>query len=146
MVAGEVVFHGEELLTTATSALQVRAGVLSGNPHLNEIVYAPFLVTIVDRSDPQDPVVNVSESRLLSLARFEIRNFDPGPETCPFCAAGSEAILPKVGNNWARLKGVVPGAADRDSPPVGSDLGWSHGGRSLTDKAEHERLARVEGL
>jgi len=61
-------------------------------------------------------VVLVHRSKDLKLAdgtdvvpvfHFDIENFDP--DNCPYCAAGSEAIKPKVGDgtNWRRLHGRI---------------------------------------
>jgi hypothetical protein len=92
----------EELITTSHSALEVRKGIrdkMTGRyPNFSKI-----LPTIVNRSDPRKPVEVIEGSRIVSLLRIPIRNFDPGPETCPYCAAGSEAIKPKDGDNWKRL-------------------------------------------
>jgi orotate phosphoribosyltransferase len=88
----------EELVTTATSALAVRLGIRQANPD-HQVFYSPYLLTIVNRSDPSEPVDSVEESEVLSLVRLEIRNFEP--DNCPYCTVGSVAIPPKKDNNWA---------------------------------------------
>ncbi len=99
---GELVLQVEELVTTAVSALMVRQGIRKVNPGV-AFKFAPLLPVIVDRSDPLRGVEAVEDSRILSLLRLRISNFDPGPSSCPFCQAGSEAIKPKEGTNWQRL-------------------------------------------
>ena len=45
-------------------------------------------------------------SLVVPVFHFDIKNFDvPKGETCPYCQAGSEAIKPKLDNNWAILHG-----------------------------------------
>lgn len=41
-------------------------------------------------------------SLVVPVFHFDIENFHPGREHCPFCAAGSEALKPKVGDNWKK--------------------------------------------
>jgi orotate phosphoribosyltransferase len=89
----------EELITTAHSALQVREGMDKVAPaHFN---FGKVLATIVNRSDPRSPVEMIGDSKVISLLRLEISNFEP--HQCPYCAAGSEAIAPKKEDNWQRL-------------------------------------------
>lgn len=101
---GQRVLHIEELITTASSALQVREGIRLANPGV-EFVFAPFLPVVVERSNPDNRVTEVDGSEILSLLQLNIRNYQPGPETCPYCAVGSEALKPKHGDNWKRLTG-----------------------------------------
>jgi len=44
-------------------------------------------------------------SDVRAIFHFNIENF-PDKEHCPYCKAGSEAIKPKIGNNWACLHGA----------------------------------------
>jgi len=92
----------EELITTAQSAIEVRVGIRL-EAQSAPITFSSFLPTIVDRSDPDNPVKTIGNSTIISLLRLPIKNFAPGPGTCPYCAAGSEAIRPKEGENWKRL-------------------------------------------
>lgn len=87
----------EELITTAKSALQVREGMRKQVG--DNLFFCHYLLTVVNRST----VDNVNESGIVPLLRLDLSDFEPGPETCPYCAAGSEAIKPKVGDNWSRL-------------------------------------------
>jgi hypothetical protein len=102
----DIILHIEELITTSSSALQVREGIRLANPRL-KLYFAPFLPVLVERSDPGNRVVWVEESRVLPLLQLSIRNYNPGPVTCPYCAVGSQALKPKEGNNWLRLTGVI---------------------------------------
>jgi hypothetical protein len=94
----------EELITTAKSALDVRKGMEAVNPSLRKWEYFSVLPTIVNRSDPRKPVEFIDGSLVASLLRLKISNFDPGAETCPYCAAGSVALKPKEGGNWVKFK------------------------------------------
>lgn len=99
------VLQVEDLITTASSSLQVREGIKLGNPGI-KISYMPHLPVIVDRSDHNKRVTLVEHSRLLPLIQLDIRSYDPTPEDCPYCAVGSEAIdNPKLPENWKKLTG-----------------------------------------
>ncbi len=93
----------EDLITTSLSSKEVREGIRRANPGMN-ITFAPFLVTVVDRSDPGKRVTTVENSKVLPLLQLSIRNYNP--DNCPYCKAGSEAIKPKFGDNWSKLTGV----------------------------------------
>jgi hypothetical protein len=90
----------EELITTAKSAIDVREGIrkipLGFSMHFRNI-----LPTIVNRSDPRNPVDMINGSKVLSLLRLPISNFEPSE--CPYCKAGSVPLKPKEGDNWQRL-------------------------------------------
>jgi len=95
-----VILHVEELITTSSSAIQVRKGIREKFSDFS-INFVPLLLTVVDRSDPDEPVEVVEESRVISLLRIPIKNYEP--DDCPYCRAGSKAISPKKGNNWLKL-------------------------------------------
>lgn len=99
----DLILHVEELITTSFSAFHVREGIRRHNPE--PIHFVPFLPTVVDRSDPGNRVTKVEDSKILPLLQLNIRNFDPGPENCPYCTVGSQTIKPKEGNNWSILTG-----------------------------------------
>lgn len=100
---GALILHIEELVTTSFSAFQVRSGIRHAND-VRIVRFHHYLPTLVERSDPDDRVKFVEQSIVLPLLQLSIRNYEPGPATCRFCAAGSDAIGPK-GANWARLTG-----------------------------------------
>ena len=102
LLKGDKILHIEELITTSSSALQVREGIRRSNPD-TQICFAEYLPTVVNRSDPENPVTKVENSKVISLLRIPISNFDP--DKCPHCEAGSKAIKPKEGNNWSKLTG-----------------------------------------
>lgn len=100
-----VILQVEELITTLKSSRAVREGIG------RNCDYAPYLPVVIDRSFPRQE--RLGGSLILSLFRYEIRNYNPGTDqlidqstSCPFCAAGSKAIAPKA--NWERLLGRVP--------------------------------------
>lgn len=99
---GDVILHIEELITTAFSANRVREGIKAVNKGV-KFYYVPYLPTIVDRSDPDNRVIYVENSEIISLLQLFIKNYEP--DKCPYCDAGSEAIRAKDGNNWERLHG-----------------------------------------
>lgn len=88
------ILHIEELITTASSALQVREGVRCVFPEAQFLMTVPV---IVDRSDPEHPLEKIESSVVVPLLRIGIRNYEP--EACPYCQAGSEAIPPKEEDN-----------------------------------------------
>jgi hypothetical protein len=102
---GELVLHIEELITTSASALQVREGIEIANPNVN-VTFVRFLPTIVERSDPDNRVIWVEESMIIALLQLSIYNYADA-DHCLYCLAGSEAILPKEGNNWQQLQGKI---------------------------------------
>ena len=101
---GETILHIEELVTTSLSALQVRQGIRLANPGLR-LHFVPFLPVVVERSDPENRVVLVEDSKILPLLQLCIRTYEPNPADCPYCAVGSPAIKPKANNNWLKLTG-----------------------------------------
>jgi len=56
---------------------------------------------VVERSNPDDRIIVVEDSKILPLLRLCIRNYEPND--CPYCAIGSMAIKPKQGDNWLKL-------------------------------------------
>jgi orotate phosphoribosyltransferase len=101
---GDVILQVEDLITTAGSALQVREGIRLANPGV-EVRFAPLLPVLVDRSDPHNRVTMVEESEILPLLQLSIGTYKAGLATCVYCAAGSEAIIAKEGDNLDRLIG-----------------------------------------
>lgn len=96
---GEVIFHVEDLITTSSSAMEVRKGIRHANCGV-KVMFAPLLVAIVERSDPDKRVTQVEDSIILPLLQLSIQNYDP--ETCPYCVVGSKAIA-DVKKNWDEL-------------------------------------------
>jgi len=98
----ETILHVEELITTSSSALQVREGLRCANPGV-VVNFVPYLPVIVERSDPDNRVVAMENSKILPLLQLCIRNYEPNFVDCPYCAVGSIAIKPKEGDNWLKL-------------------------------------------
>lgn len=90
----------EELITTAKSAIDVREGIRK-TPLGHALYFKNILPTIVNRSDPRNPVDMINGSKVLSLLRLSINNFELSE--CPYCKAGSVALAPKKDDNWKRL-------------------------------------------
>ena len=91
----EVICQFEELMNRATATNAVRAGLRAAHPY--ELTFAPFMFTIIHRSEIEE----IEGARVLSLARYPSRCWEA--KDCPLCKQGSEAI-PAKGTNWQRLK------------------------------------------
>ena len=102
----DLILQVEDLITTAKSALDVRNAIRSQHPGVN-LRFTPFLLVVVDRSNPDNRITMVEESTVLPLLKIDIKTFDPATEICPYCAVGSEAIRPREGNNWYRLRRLI---------------------------------------
>ena len=100
--SGELILHIEELLTTGYSPTEVRKGIRATNPDAL-INFVPFIPVVVERSNPDQRVMIVENSAIISLLQLSIRNFREGE--CRYCNAGSAVLEPKKDNNWARLTG-----------------------------------------
>lgn len=98
----DVILQVEDLLTTGGSGGAVRTGIIFPNQK-RAFCFAPFLPVVVDRSNPGKRIRAIGPSAILPLLQLDIRNYDPND--CPYCKAGSVAIKPKEGNNWALLTG-----------------------------------------
>jgi len=96
---GERVLQVEELITTSSTFKEIRRAVEDGNP--NPVNFFPEVGALVHR--PEKLPKEYNGRRVIALIEKEIQVFEPGPATCPYCAAGSEPIRPK--ENWAELTG-----------------------------------------
>jgi len=86
-----------ELMTTAGGSAQMaKNAVISAGAKPEQFV--PFALILVNRSKEAETLADGTP--VISVARYHLETFEPGPETCPYCAAGSQAVKPKVGNNW----------------------------------------------
>lgn len=97
--AGQRVLQVEELITTSSTLKEIRRAVETGNA--NPVDFIPIVGALVHR--PEKLPMAYDGREVVALIEKQIRIFDPGPETCPYCAAGSEALRPK--QNWAELTG-----------------------------------------
>lgn len=92
-----------ELMTTASgSTWETKQAVLNcngeGKPAPN--IIEPSIVLIHRSKDFQ----LIDESMVQPVFHFDMEDWDvPNGEECPLCKAGSEAIKPKVGNNWDKI-------------------------------------------
>ncbi len=93
----EMVLQVEELITTRSTLEAVRAGVRAGNS--TPVRFVPFSIALVHRSDHYE-----MEGEPIHFAyHYNIQTWPPAE--CPWCAQGSERLLPK--KNWAKLTSKV---------------------------------------
>ena len=100
LIKGGIILQVEDLITTGESSLKVRNAIRAQYPK-QDIQFVPFLPVVVDRSDPDNRITTIENSRVLPLLKLDIQTFQP--DDCPYCVVGSEAIRPREGNNWNRL-------------------------------------------
>jgi len=96
----DLILQVEDLITTGESSLKVRETIRAQHPG-RHIQFVPFLPVVVDRSDPDNRVTMIDDSKVLPLLKLNIKTFQP--DNCDYCRAGSEAIRPRESNNWNRL-------------------------------------------
>ncbi|OGY41853.1 MAG: hypothetical protein A2Y67_03305 [Candidatus Buchananbacteria bacterium RBG_13_39_9] len=103
---GKKVLVINELMTTGSgSTWETKEAVLkcNGDKPAPKVI-EPALV-LVHRSKE---MVLADGSPVQPVFHFDIGDSDvPKGESCPYCDAGSEAIKPKLGNNWQRLHGLA---------------------------------------
>lgn len=92
---GQTILQCEELMTTSKTTLAVRKGIREGNP--NPVTFAPVIAVMAHRSN----ATAVEDTSVVFAYHFDIEVW--GPDDCPLCKGGSEALRPK--GNWARLTG-----------------------------------------
>lgn len=101
--AGHVVLRVEELITTAATTRAVNKAIVKGNREKFNVgeppQFAPMMGTIVNRSEGID---EIDGTKIVPAVRYNMHEWEP--QTCPLCIAGSRAVKPKVGDNWALLK------------------------------------------
>lgn len=90
----ELVMNVEELVSTSTTFMRVRAGIRRFHSH--PIQFVPIVAVLVNRSGVEE----IEGDRLVSPFVFSF-NTHP-PNDCPLCAAGSPAI-DDVKKHWAQL-------------------------------------------
>jgi hypothetical protein len=105
---GSVVLHVEELTSTLSTPPRVRVGIRNSHEGTSRVIkFSPVLMVVVDRRPQEEqemsPEPIVDGSIMIRLFSFPSVLYQPGPDTCPMCAAGSEPIRPREGDNWARL-------------------------------------------
>lgn len=94
---GSRVLQIEELITTSFTFREIRRAVEVGN--LQPVEFLDTVGSFVHR--PEKLPIEYDGRPVIALIEKAIRNFDPGPENCPYCRAGSEPLRPK--ENWARF-------------------------------------------
>jgi orotate phosphoribosyltransferase len=92
-----------ELMTTGSgSTWETKKAVLECNgENPPPTIIEPSFVLVHRSKDYELP----DGSKVQPVFHFDIENFEPS--ACPYCQAGSEAIKPKIGNNWNILHGRV---------------------------------------
>jgi len=99
----KIVLVINELMTTGTgSTWETKRAVLNCNGDYPppKIIEPAFV--LVHRSKD---LVLADGSAVQPVFHFDIANFKP--EECPYCKAGSQAIKPKIGNNWQLLHRIL---------------------------------------
>lgn len=97
---GEIIVRVEELMTTAFTAKAVTDGLVKAHEKI-ELAFAPFVFVLMHRSKTEE----IDGAKVVAFAHYDMDDMDPlecakiGP-----CGHDSEAIKPKLGNNWQRLK------------------------------------------
>ena len=97
--SGKNVLIINELMTTGSgSTWETKQAVLkcNGEDPAPQIIEPAFV--LVHRSKD---ITLADGSAVQPVFHFDIENFKP--EECPYCKVGSEAIKPKVDDNWKRL-------------------------------------------
>ena len=97
--SGKNVLIINELMTTGSgSTWETKQAVLkcNGENPAPQIIEPAFV--LVHRSKD---MMLTDGSAIQPIFHFDIENFKP--EECPYCKVGSEAIKPKVDDNWKRL-------------------------------------------
>ncbi|NVN96795.1 hypothetical protein HXX01_00925 [Candidatus Nomurabacteria bacterium] len=96
-----------ELMTTGGgSTWETKQAVLKCNGEGNPVpnIIEPAIVLIHRSKDWE----LIDGSKVRPIFHFDMEDWDvPNGEECPLCKAGSEAIKPKVGNNWNLIHGRV---------------------------------------
>jgi orotate phosphoribosyltransferase len=93
-----------ELMTTGSgSTWETKQAVINCNGEGNPVpqIITPSFV-LVHRSEDY---ILPDGSEVFPIFHFDIKNFKP--EECQYCKANSEAIKPKVGNNWNLIHGRI---------------------------------------
>lgn len=89
---GEQVLLVEDVLTTGESIeLAAEAVIQAGG------ILRPCVAVLVNCSG----LAEIGGKKIIALIDHPIHNW--GREGCPLCASGSEAIRPKISDNWERL-------------------------------------------
>ncbi len=97
---GATLLQVEELWTTGESALASRQAIIEAAPH--EICFADKIGVFVYRPPVINRILN-DGSAVIPFIEKQVDSWDPdGPDGCPLCKQGSEALEPK-GENWAKL-------------------------------------------
>lgn len=92
-----------ELMTTGSgSTWETKRAVLACNGSGNSPKIIEPSYVLVHRSKDYELL---DGSKVFPIFHFDIENYKP--EECPYCKAGSEAIKPKLDNNWDRLHGRI---------------------------------------
>jgi orotidine-5'-phosphate decarboxylase len=96
---GSQILQVEELITTLSTTQKVKKAILEKNPDVKflEANGKTVVATIVHR--PDHLPIEYPEYQVIALLEKEIHNW--GPNECPLCKGGSEALKPK--QNWQRF-------------------------------------------
>jgi orotate phosphoribosyltransferase len=102
MPKGSKVLQVEELVTTSFTFREIHRAIEAGNVH--PVKFYEEVGTLVHR--PEKLPMEYDGRIVWAMVEKAIQKFEPGPNTCPYCAVGSEPLRPK-GINWLKLKGKI---------------------------------------
>lgn len=93
----------EDLCTKGTGVTETILQIMAIR---DDIRILNYIMYIVNRGTLEEVVVEgVGSFKIIPLARRRIDEYQPGPDTCPYCANGSEPIKAKDPvENWRMLK------------------------------------------
>jgi orotate phosphoribosyltransferase len=94
-LSGEKILLCDEVITTGESIRLAIKAVEKENA-----VVLPRIVALVNRSGLDE----IDGRKIVALITYPMPQWHS--DECPLCKVGSEAISPKVGNNWKRLNAV----------------------------------------
>jgi orotate phosphoribosyltransferase len=88
----------DELITTASTIMEIRRAIQQGNP--DPVKFVPFVGTIVYRPEILPKNMEIQKGcEIIALVKKAVQNFEP--DECPYCKAGSPRVRPK--KNWKAL-------------------------------------------
>ena len=97
---GEVVLIANELMTTEHGSTYMTKAAVRDKNKVQPVMFAPLAAVLVNRSADAETLEDGTQ--VPAFARYHMNTYQPGPETCKYCAAGSPSIKPKVEGNWEK--------------------------------------------
>lgn len=103
LILGATILIIEDLCTKGTGVTEAIRQILAIR---DDVAVLNYIMYIVNRGGLEEVVVEGEGSfKIIPLAKRRIDEYQPGRETCPYCANGSEPIKAKeTTENWLLLK------------------------------------------